>query len=138
MDGDSRGSTIDGWYQRARTRGKTLHRRTTKFTVMSSGVTDDGDASDPRIVEEVHDEPHVAGRRLTVRFLRTAVEERGLSPREVADTYELDVADVHRALAYYYDHPREMREIEKRREVVVEEAAETATDPNVAGQGRNA
>lgn len=68
-----------------------------------------------RIVQEVHDEPHLEGRRLTVRFLRTQVEERGLAPHVVADKYDLDVADIYRALAYYYDHPDEMRAVEQRR-----------------------
>jgi len=79
-----------------------------------------------RIVERVHDEPHLAGRRLTVRFLQQQVEERGLSSATVADRYDLDVADVYRALAYYHDHPEEMRAVERRREQVVADNREDA------------
>lgn len=78
------------------------------------------------IVEQVHDEPHLAGRRLTVRFLQQQVEGRGLSPAAVADRYDLDVADVYRALAYYHENPEEMRAAERRREQVVADNREDA------------
>ncbi len=79
-----------------------------------------------RIVEEVHDEPHIEGRRITVRFVRERVEGVGLDPETVADRYDLDLADVYRALAYYHDHPGEMREVERRRRERVEEHREQA------------
>ena len=63
------------------------------------------------IVREVHDEPHIEGRRITVQWVHERVEEYGLSPRTVADRHDLDVADVYRALTYYHDHPAEMREV---------------------------
>ena len=78
------------------------------------------------IVREVHDEPHLEGRRLTVRYLRAQVEERGLSPQEVADKYDLDLADVYRALTYYYDNPEEMRTVERRRRERIEANREQA------------
>lgn len=74
-----------------------------------------------RIVEEVHDEPHIEGRRITVRFVQQQVEERGIEPAVVADRYDLDLADVYRALAYYHDHPTRMRAVERDREHVIEE-----------------
>lgn len=69
-----------------------------------------------RIVQELHDEPYLEGRRITVQFIRTQVENRGLEPRTVADRHDIDVADVYRALTYYHDHPKEIRAIERRRE----------------------
>jgi uncharacterized protein (DUF433 family) len=81
-----------------------------------------------RIVREVHDEPHIQGRRLTVQFIRERVEGRGLRPETVAERHDLDVADVYRALAYYHDHPEEMRRVEQRREQRIEAAK---SDPNV-------
>ena len=72
-----------------------------------------GDESD------VHDEPHIDGRRLTVRFIRDRVEGRGLDPGTVASRHDLDVADVYQALAYYHDHPEEMAEAERRRRETV-------------------
>ncbi|MFB6173031.1 MAG: DUF433 domain-containing protein, partial [Halobacteriales archaeon] len=68
-----------------------------------------------RIVRELHDEPHLEGRRITVQFIKEQVEERGLTPRTVADRHDLDVADVYRALTYHHDHPEEMRTIERQR-----------------------
>jgi len=83
-----------------------------------------------RIVRKVHDEPHLEGRRITVQFIKEQVEERGLDPRTVADRQELDVADVYRALTYYYDNPEEMREVEHDRQSAVEDYAHLTTDPD--------
>jgi uncharacterized protein (DUF433 family) len=58
---------------------------------------------------EIHDEPHIEGRRLTVRFVHDRVEGRGLEPGTVADRHDLDVADVYQALAYYHDIRRKCR-----------------------------
>lgn len=57
------------------------------------------------IVRELHDEPHLEGRRLTVRFCKAQVEDRGLDPRTVADRHDINVADVYRALTYYTTIP---------------------------------
>jgi uncharacterized protein (DUF433 family) len=77
-----------------------------------------------RIVREVHDEPHIEGRRVTVRHIYARVHERGLRPETVADRLNLDIADVYHALAYYHDHPEEMAEVERQREEVIEAARE--------------
>jgi uncharacterized protein (DUF433 family) len=84
---------------------------------------------DRGIVRELHDEPHLEGRRLTVRFLKVQVEDRGLDPQEVAAEYDLAIADVYRALAYYHDHPDEMRAVERRREATFESHEHLTTDP---------
>ena len=83
-----------------------------------------------RIVRELHDEPHLDGRRITVRFIKEQIEDRGLTPRTVADRHDLDVADVYRALTYYHDHPEEMRAVERQREAAIEEHEHLTTDPN--------
>jgi len=83
-----------------------------------------------RIVRELHDEPHLDGRRITVRFIKEQIEDRGLTPRTVADRHDLDVADVYRALTYYHDHPGEMRAVERQREAAIEEHEDLTTDPN--------
>jgi uncharacterized protein (DUF433 family) len=82
-----------------------------------------------RIVREVHDEPHLEGRRITVQFVKAQVEDRGLEPRTVADRHDIDVADVYRALTYYHDHPEEMRAVERKREEAVEDHEHLTTDP---------
>jgi len=75
----------------------------------------------------IHDEPHVEGSRLTVRFLREQVETRGLAPASVADRYDLSLADVYAALTYYHRNPEEMDTVEKRREQRIAEAEDRTT-----------
>lgn len=61
-----------------------------------------------RIARELLAEPHVAGRRISVIQIHDLVCGRGDSPADVAETFDLDVADVYHALAFYYDHLDEM------------------------------
>jgi uncharacterized protein (DUF433 family) len=82
-----------------------------------------------RIAREIMNEPHIHGRRITVRQVYALVETRDEDPEAVADRYDLDVADIYHALAYYHDHPREMREVEDEREDAVEEFRETIDRP---------
>ena len=80
------------------------------------GPLDPGMAqSSVRIVSELHDEPHIEGRRVTVRRIRGLVEGAGKSAEEVAAQLDLDVADVYGALEYYHSHPEEMAAAERRR-----------------------
>jgi len=71
--------------------------------------------SSVRIVSELHDEPHIDGRRVTVRRIRGLVEGAGKSAEEVAAQLNLDVAEVYGALEYYHSHPEEMAAAKKRR-----------------------
>ena len=80
-----------------------------------------------RIVQEVHDEPHIEGSRITVRHVYKRVHGRGLRPETVAERYNLDIADVYHALAYYHEHPEEMREVERRRDEAIKSAREKTT-----------
>ena len=80
-----------------------------------------------RIVQEVHDEPHIKGSRITVRHVYERVHGRGLRPETVAERYNLDIADVYHALAYYHEHPEEMREVEQRRDEAIKSAREKTT-----------
>lgn len=45
---------------------------------------------------------------MTVRRIQGLVEEAGKSAHEVAEQFDLDVADVYAARQYYHTHPREM------------------------------
>jgi len=80
-----------------------------------------------RIVREVHDEPHIAGSRITVRHVYERVHGRGLRPETVAERHDLDIADVYHALAYYHDHPEEMQAVERQRAAAIESAREKTT-----------
>jgi len=78
---------------------------------------------------EIHDEPHLEGRRITVRTIHARVEGRGLEPQTVADRHDLDVADVYQALAYYHDNPEEMREVERRRRETIQQRDDELVGP---------
>ena len=80
-----------------------------------------------RIVQKVHDEPLIEGSRITVRHVYERVHGRGLRPETVAERYNLDIADVYHALAYYHEHPEEMREVERRRDEAIKSAREKTT-----------
>jgi len=82
-----------------------------------------------RIAHDLLSEPHVSGRRISVRQVYALVEERDEDPEAVADRYDLDVADVYHALAYYHDHPREMREVERDRDEAFEDFRESIDRP---------
>lgn len=71
---------------------------------------------------EIHNEPHIEGSRITVRDVFVRVEIRGVRPERVAERYNLDIADVYEALAYYHNNPEEMQQIEERHERAGEEA----------------
>lgn len=71
---------------------------------------------------EIHEEPHIEGSRVTVRDVYVRVEQRGRSPERVAERYNLDIADVYEALAYYHNNPEEMQQVEKRHERAGKEA----------------
>jgi len=71
---------------------------------------------------EIHQEPHIEGSRVTVRDVFVRVEQRGLSPDRVAERYNLDIADVYEALAYYHNNPEEIQQVENRHERAGEEA----------------
>lgn len=74
-----------------------------------------------------HDEPHIEDSRITVRDIRERVEKRTLSPMRVAERYDLDVAAVYEALAYYHSNPEEMQRVERRHEEAVSEARRRST-----------
>ena len=66
------------------------------------------------IVTELHDEPHLEGRRVTVRRLQSLVEKAGKPAPEVAEEFDLNIADVYGALQYYHSHPEEIQEAERK------------------------
>lgn len=74
-------------------------------------------------------EPRIDGRRISVLQIREEVEERGDAPQVVADRYDLDVAAVYRALAYYHEHPKEMDAVRERRRERIESARDRALTP---------
>ena len=52
--------------------------------------------------------PCIAGHRIRVVDVAIWNEKLGLSPDDIASKYDLSLAEVHAALAYYFDHREEM------------------------------
>ncbi|CAN1213505.1 DUF433 domain-containing protein [Tumidithrix helvetica PCC 7403] len=53
--------------------------------------------------------PRIAGHRITVQNIAICYERMGMSPDEIVYHYpSITLADVHAALAYYYDHVEEI------------------------------
>jgi uncharacterized protein (DUF433 family) len=64
--------------------------------------------------------PHVVGHRITVQNIVIWHERMGLSADEIATEYNLTLADVYAALAYYYDHQAEIDRAIREDEAFVE------------------
>lgn len=55
--------------------------------------------------------PRIAGHRIKVQNVVIWHERMGMSPDEIVYNYpSITLADVHAALAYYYDHREEIRQ----------------------------
>ena len=52
--------------------------------------------------------PRIAGHRITIQNIAVWHERMGKSADEIAAEYELTLADVYAALAYYFDHQVEI------------------------------
>ena len=81
--------------------------------------------------------PRIDGTRIGVYFVHEQIDGRGTDPKTFAAEHDLDVVDVYRALASYYDHPEEMAAIESRRERLRAAASEDpriATEPDDLGE----
>lgn len=52
--------------------------------------------------------PRVAGRRITVQNIAIWHERLGLSTDQIATDYDLTLAEIHAALAFYFDHRDEI------------------------------
>jgi uncharacterized protein (DUF433 family) len=75
-------------------------------------------------------QPRVTGRRISVLQLYELVERRGMDPKTVTGKYDLDVADVYHALAYYHDNVAEMAKVRQRRREAIEENRDSALTPD--------
>lgn len=58
-------------------------------------------------------DPRIEGSRITVLDVKRRVIDAGEDPHVVAGEYDLSMADLFRALAYYYDHRDELAEREQ-------------------------
>ena len=73
-------------------------------------------------------DPRLNGTRLGVVHVKQRVDA-GDEVAQIAADYDIGLADVFAALAYYYDNPDVMGEIERRRESFVEEISRQRGEP---------
>lgn len=74
--------------------------------------------------------PRLDGRRISVIQVAELVLDYGKDPVTVADQLDISLADVHEALAYYYEHPTEMNEQRKRRDELADELKTDSKAPD--------
>jgi len=74
-------------------------------------------------------QPRIDGRRISVVQIVEWIHEEGMPPETVATEFELDLADIYRALTYYYDNIDEMQTYRERRERRQQESAEQQSVP---------
>ncbi|MCZ7666942.1 MAG: DUF433 domain-containing protein [Chloroflexi bacterium] len=65
--------------------------------------------------------PRIDGHRITVQNVVIWHEQMGYSIEEIASLYNLTLAEVHSALAYYFDHKDEIDQSIAESEAFVEE-----------------
>jgi uncharacterized protein (DUF433 family) len=61
-----------------------------------------------RTLDTAGGRPRIRGRRITVQQIAIWHERLGKSADEIAAEYDVTLADVHAALAYYFDHREEI------------------------------
>lgn len=69
--------------------------------------------------------PRIGGRRIGVHQVVSLVVDGDLTPEEMAVRYDLELADIHRAITYYYDNPEEIRAVQQRRREKIDNADPT-------------
>jgi uncharacterized protein (DUF433 family) len=65
--------------------------------------------------------PRIAGHRITVQDVAIWHDRLGLSADQIASEHGLSLADIHAALAYYFDHREEIDQAIASDEAFVEE-----------------
>ena len=66
-------------------------------------------------------QPRIEGRRIRVLQIVEWVHEEGMGPETVATEFDLDMTEIYRALAYYYENTDSMYDCRDRRERRVRE-----------------
>lgn len=73
--------------------------------------------------------PRIAGTRITVADIATMYHRMGQSLEEIAEKYQLTLASVHAAMAFYYDHREEIDRRTAQAEALAE--AERSKNPSL-------
>lgn len=75
-------------------------------------------------------QPRIEGRRISVLQIAEWVLVDGMEAEIVSSEFDLPLADIYRALAYYYDHVDRMRELRQRRYERERRIREEQPDPD--------
>lgn len=54
--------------------------------------------------------PRIEGHRITIQNIVIWHEHMGYSVEEIADQYDLSLSEIYAALAYYFDHQKEIEQ----------------------------
>ena len=74
-------------------------------------------------------EPRIAGTRVGVLHVYELVVKGNHTPAEIADQLDRSLGEIYSALAYYHEHPDEMREVRRRNAEAEERLARDALKP---------
>ena len=69
------------------------------------------------------------GRRISVLQIAERALDLEQPPEQIADQLDVSLAEVHAALAYYYEHPDEMRRERDRRDELDRTIRDAAVEP---------
>jgi uncharacterized protein (DUF433 family) len=87
-----------------------------------------------RTADVLGGEPRLEGRRVGVLDVYELVVDGGYSPADVADQLDCSLGEIYTALAYYYEHTDEMRELQREREQLATVLAEETLHPPESAQ----
>ena len=81
--------------------------------------------------------PRIAGHRVSVEHIAIMHEDQGMTPREIVEQLPtITLADVHAALAYFYDHEEEVRRRQRETDAWVEQVRLASPDTPFQQQRR--
>lgn len=75
-------------------------------------------------------DPRIDGHRIGAYHVYRRYVEGGETPETIASSYGISIAEVHAALAYAFDNPDEMRDIEERNRELYEEGTSNRVLPD--------
>jgi uncharacterized protein (DUF433 family) len=75
-------------------------------------------------------QPRIEGRRISVLQIVEWVHEEGMDPETIATEFDLDMAEIYRALAYYYENIDSMDVWRDRRERRLRESRDDQSRPD--------
>ena len=74
-------------------------------------------------------DPRIEGTRIGVLHIYELVGEGSHTPVDVADQLGISLGEVYSALAYYHEHPDEMRDVRAAHEAAEERLRESSLSP---------